>query len=207
MLELYHSPDSRAFRCLWLLEEMGLEYKLHVMPFPPRVSSPDYLALNPLGTIPLLVDGEARLSESGAILEYLTFRCGPTPLLVGPDEAAFGAWLNWIHFGEATLTTPQTVTLRYAVFEPEERRQPGVASDYAAVFLDRLRAVAGALEGKAYLCADRFTAADISVAYALMLARFIGVDKQMPEVVRDYLARLQERPAYRAARAAQKVGT
>jgi glutathione S-transferase len=57
MIELYHCAGTRSFRALWALEEMGLAYRLHLLPFPPRLLRPDFLALNPLGTVPLLIDG------------------------------------------------------------------------------------------------------------------------------------------------------
>jgi len=79
----------------------------------PRVFAKEYLGLNPLGTIPLLLDGDTRMTESAAIAQYLVTRYGPTPLAVGIDEPDFGAYLNWLHFGEATLTFPQTLVLRY----------------------------------------------------------------------------------------------
>ncbi|WP_395443671.1 glutathione S-transferase N-terminal domain-containing protein [Caulobacter sp. UC70_42] len=67
MIELYHCHDARSFRALWALEEMGLAYRLHLLPFPPRFLAPEYLAQNPLGTIPLLIDAETRMTESAAI--------------------------------------------------------------------------------------------------------------------------------------------
>ena len=112
MIELYHCADARSFRALWALEEMGLPYRLHLLPFPPRVRQPEYLEVNPLGTIPLLVDGTTRMTESAAICEYLATRYGPSPLAVTSDEPDYGAWLDWLHRGEATLTFPQTIVLR-----------------------------------------------------------------------------------------------
>ena len=113
MIELWHCADARSFRALWALEEMGLPYQLHLLPFPPRIRRPDYLELNPLGTIPLLVDGEVRMTESAAIPQYLATRYGPTPLAVGVDEPDYALWLDWLHRSEATLTFPQTIVLRY----------------------------------------------------------------------------------------------
>src|SRR6195952_5321649 len=77
---LYHCAAARSFRPLWTLEELGLPYDLRMLPFPPRVLAREYLALNPLGTIPLLVDGNTRMTESAAISQYLVTRYGPTPL-------------------------------------------------------------------------------------------------------------------------------
>src|SRR5690348_16533753 len=141
MLTLYHCFSARSFRPLWALEEMGLPYELKMLPFPPRVHQKDYLGINPLGTIPALIDGDTFMTESAAICEYLATKYGPTPLAVKPDEPSYGSYLNALHFGEATLTFPQTLVLRYTRLEPEERRVPQVADDYAKWFLGRLRAV------------------------------------------------------------------
>src|ERR1700709_1068705 len=192
MITLYHCNAARSFRPLWMLEDLGLAYDLKMLPFPPRVFAKDYLAVNPLGTIPYLIDGDTRMSESSGICHYLGTRYGPTPPgvggvshspaprpgpppgVVGVDDPAYGAFLNWMYFSDATLTFPQTLVLRYTELEPEERRNPQVATDYAKWFFGRLRAVEAA-SGKAdALCADRFTAADISVGYALRLAETIG---------------------------------
>ncbi len=204
MIELWHCRDARSFRALWTLEEMGLDYRLHLLPFPPRSRQPEYLALNPLGTIPLLKDGETTMTESAAIIEYLATRHGPSPLAVSVQEPGYGAWLNWLHFGEATLTFPQTIVLRYRRLEPEARRLPQAADDYAQWFASRLRHVDRALaDGAEWLCARRFTGADISVGYALLLARTLGLEDAFKPAVRAYWDRLSGRPGFQAAKRAQ----
>lgn len=203
MIELHHCADARSFRVLWALEELELPYRLHLLPFPPRVHAPEFLKLNLLGTIPLLVDGETVMTESAAILQYLAVRRGPTPLAVAPDAPDYGAWLNWLSFGEATLTFPQTLVLRYRHLEPAERRLPQAADDYARWFLSRLRHVDRALAAGEHLCAGRFTVADISVGYALLLARTLKLDAQFTSAVRAYWDRLAARPAFARAKAAQ----
>ena len=122
MITLYHCHAARSFRPVWMLEEMGLAYELKMLPFPPRVFAKEYLAINPLGTIPFMIDGDTRMTESTGICHYLGTRHGPTPLVVGVDEPAYGAFLNWMYFSDATLTFPQTLVLRYTQLEPEERR-------------------------------------------------------------------------------------
>lgn len=199
MITLYHCAAARSFRALWTLEELGLPYELKMLPFPPRALAKEYLGLNPLGTIPLLLDGDTRMTESAAIAQYLATRYGPTPLAVGVDEPAYGAFLNWLHFGEATLTFPQTLVLRYTHLEPQERRQPQVAEDYAKWFLARLRAIEAVVATHETVCAGRFTAADISVGYALLLAGQIGLAPRLPPGVTAYWARLQQRDGYRRA--------
>ena len=199
MITLYHCTAARSFRPLWALEELGLPYDLRMLPFPPRALAKDYLALNPLGTIPLLIDGDTRMTESAAILQYLAWRYGPTPLAVRTDEPDYGAYLNWLHFGEATLTFPQTLVLRYAKLEVEERRNPQVATDYTKWFFGRLRAVEAAVARSETLCAGRFTVADISVGYALLLAERIGLAKDFSPAVAAYWQRLRARDGFRRA--------
>lgn len=204
MIELYHCHDARSFRALWALEELGLPYRLHDLPFPPRVLQPEYLQLNPLGTIPLLIDGDVRMTESAAIPQYLATRYGPSPLAVDVTEPDYGLWLDWLHRGEATLTFPQTIVLRYARLEPEARRLQQAADDYAQWFLSRLRHLTRALsDGREWLCAGRFTVADISVGYALIFARTLNLDHRFSPEIAAYWDRLSARPAFRAAQAAQ----
>ena len=203
MIELWHCPDARSFRPLWALEELGLDYELHLLPFPPRVREPAYLEVNPLGTIPALIDGETFMTESAAIVQYLVTRHGPSELAVPLDDPRHGAWLNWLHFGEATLTFPQTLVLRYRTFEPG--RADAAADDYARWFLSRLKHVERALATAEWLCADRFTAADISVAYALLLARQLKLDAKFSPAIQAYWARVSTRPAFLAAKRAQKM--
>jgi glutathione S-transferase len=203
MIELYHCLSARSFRPLWALEELGLPYRLHMLPFPPRALARDFLAENPLGTIPLLVDGATRMTESSAICQYLAAMAPDNTFNVTPGEDGFGAFLNYLHFGEATLTFPQTLVLRYTHFEPEPRKQPQTAADYAKWFLARLRTLEPRLQESDYLCAGRFTVADISVGYALLLADHIGLAEGITPAVAAYWQRLQQRPAYQRAQAAQ----
>lgn len=203
MITLYHCVDARSFRPLWMLEEMQLPHELKVLPFPPRVHARDYLEINPLGTIPLFIDGTTRMTESVAICEYLAGRYGPTDLAVRADEPGYGAYLNALHFGEATLTFPQAIVLRYSRFEPPERRVAQAAEDYARWFLGRLKGVDAALARHAYIAGDRFTAADISVGYALKLATIVGFADRFSPATAEYLRTLQDRAAYRRAEQAQ----
>jgi glutathione S-transferase len=203
MITLYHCVSARSFRPLWLLEELGLPYALKMLPFPPRALARSFLQENPLGTVPLLVEGPTRMTESAGICEYLAARHSPGNLNVATDDPAYGAYLNWLHMSDATLTFPQTLVLRYTHFEPAERKQPQVAQDYSRWFLARLRAVDAAVQQQDTICAGRFTAADIAVAYALMLASHLGLDTQFSPAVAAYWARLQQRPAFQRALAVQ----
>jgi len=200
MIKLYHCANARSFRALWVLEELGLPYELETMPFPPRFRQEGYLDLNPLGTVPTFLDGDTKMTESAAICQYLVTRYGPTTLAVQPDEQDYGAYLNFLVMGEATLTFPQTVYLRYTFLEPDERKLPQAAADYTQWFASRFKA-AITLMGLEYACANRFTAADISLAYAIKLANAIGIGEAVPPVAQAYWQRLQSRPALQRAEA------
>jgi len=200
---LYHCYNARSLRPLWALEEMGLSYELKMLPFPPRVLAKDYFEVNPLGTIPAFRDGETFMTESAAICEYLAAKYGPTPLAVTPQEPEFGAYLNALYFGEATLTFPQTLVLRYTRLEPPERRNPQVAEDYARWFNGRLKAVMRRVQSNDFICAARFTMADISVGYALLLARNLGIDGEFTPALRAYWQRITAREGFARAMAAQ----
>ena len=201
--QLHHCVSARSFRALWMLEELQQPYELLMLPFPPRVLARDYLALNPLGTVPLLRHGAARLTESAAICEYLAALHPQQGLSVGAQESDFAAYLNWLHMSDATLTFPQTLVLRYSHFEPPERLQPQVAQDYARWFLARLRALEASVEQQEWLCAGRFTAADAAVGYALMLAVHLRLAAQWGPATQAYWQRLQARPAFARALAAE----
>jgi len=205
MLTLYHCRDARSFRALWMLEELGLPYELKVLRFPPRVRDKDYLDVNPLGTVPLLIDGDTRLTESGAICEYLAALHGGGRFSVAPGEPGYGAYLNALHQSDATLTFPLTLVLRYGTIEPEERRLPQVVEDYGRWFGGRLKAVEAIVATEPFIAAGRFTAADIAVCYALLLADMVGLDDLLPPATRAYRDRLTERDGYRRAKAAQSV--
>ena len=203
MITLYHCVDARSFRALWALEEVGVPYDLKMLPFPPRYLARHYLAVNPLGTIPLMIDGETRMTESAAICQYLAERYAGPPLAVRPEEPGYGAYLNALHCGEATLTFPQTLVLRYSLLEPPERRLPQAVADYSRWTLGRFAGFESLMDGAEYAAAGRFTVADISVGYALMMLRFVRLFDQAPASLKAYYDRLRERPAFQRAKAAQ----
>ena len=202
-MKLYHSVDARSLRPLWALEEMGLPYELEVLPFPPRVLKKDFLALNPLGTIPYLIDGDIRMTESSGICHYLVERYGKHQFGLRPEHPEYGSYINWLFHSDATLTFPQTIALRYGLMEPPERRLPQAVEDYKKWYLARLRLLSVHLLNRDYLCDGRFTIADICIGYALFLGTTAGLDlgAQYAPQVQHYLARLLSRPALLRARA------
>ncbi|HBJ90788.1 MAG TPA: glutathione S-transferase, partial [Gammaproteobacteria bacterium] len=194
-MKLFHCYNSRSLRPLWCLEEMGLDYELEIMPFPPRFEREGYLDINPLGTVPAFTDDGITLTESTGICQYLVQKYGPTPLAVTPDEPGYGDFLNWLYRSDATFTFPLALILRYTKLEPEERMNPQVVEDYTIWFFSRIRAVEAALDGKEFLVADRFTIADIAVGYALHFGMRLGLSERYKPNTTRYLQALLQRPA------------
>jgi glutathione S-transferase len=201
MMTLYHTKDTRSLRCLWLLEELNLAHELELVAYPARLKQPQYLEVNPSGTVPFLVDGTTHLRESCAILLYLANRYGAGRCQVVPDSPYYGAMLDWTFFGETSLAAPLATSLRYSLFLPREQRVPEVAQDYREQVFQRLPLLEQALEHSTYLCGEDLTVADISVGYGLLLGELFGLAEQYPPRILAYLERLKARPAFVRARA------
>jgi len=197
-MKLWHCSGARSLRPLWALEEMGFEYELELMPFPPRIFKRDYLDVNTLGTVPFFVDGDVQMTESCAIPQYLVDRYQRYDFGLRPDHPEYGAYLNWLHHADATLTFPQTIAMRYYYLEPTPEKQ-AVADDYAKWFIARLRRLDEHLQAHEYLVDNRFTIADIAVSYALYLGRVLKLDERYQPQTAAYLERLMERPAFKRA--------
>jgi glutathione S-transferase len=178
---------------------MGIDYELNILPFPPRFLSKEFLDINVLGTVPFFADGETTMTESTAICHYLVERHQRHDFGIEPGHPEYGDYLNWLYQSDATLTFPQTLVLRYRELEPENRRQAQVVEDYSRWFIARLRRLDGHIPGRTYLCGERFTIADIAVGYALYLGVLQGLDQGYTGQVKDYLARLMERPGFQKA--------
>ena len=197
-MKLWHCSGARSLRPLWALEEMQLEYEVEILPFPPRMFNREYLSVNSLGTVPFFVDGETEMTESAGICQYLVDRYQRYDFGLKPEHPEYGAYLNWLHHSDATLTFPQTIAMRYYYLEPTPEKQ-AVADDYAKWFIARLRRLDEHLDNHQYLVDNRFTIADIAVSYALYLGRALKFDERYKPQTADYLQRVMERPAFKRA--------
>ena len=198
-MKLWHCHDARSLRPLWAMEEMGLDYDLEVLPFPPRFMQREYLETNVLGTVPYFTDGDTHMTESTGICHYLVNRYGDGELAIQADHPEYGSYLNWLYHSDATLTFPQTIFLRYLKLEPPERQQPQVAEDYGRWYIARLRLLDAHIENREFLCASKFTIADIAIGYALYLGELQGLSEHYTPQTQAYLDRLKQRPALQKA--------
>jgi glutathione S-transferase len=191
--------EGRGFRVVWLLEEMGLAYRLRPVDLLAGVENdPEFLAVNPAGFIPAIQDGEVTMVESIAIMEYLMARYGPTPLAPEPHGPAFPAYQQFLHLGEAGLAASIYFVVGARNIAPEAERQNWSAGQAQRVFDSRLALVTRQLARTPYLAGETFTAADISVAYALGLAKRAG-GVVLGQLEQAYLARVRGREAYKRA--------
>ncbi len=195
---LWHCHDSRSLRALWTLSEMGVDFDVVEMTFPPRFTQANYKQMNALGTVPYFVDGQTHMTESTAICHYLVEKYQYEELRISVEHPEYGDYLNWLYMSDATLLFPQTLILRYSVLEPEERRSAQVASDYKQWYLARLKKLDQHILNREFLCDNRFTIADIAVGYALYLGETQGYSHEYSPQTLAYLNRLKQRPGFQA---------
>jgi glutathione S-transferase len=200
MIKVYHSRRARSTRVIWLLEELAVPYEVELLEFKPEaLQTPEYLKLHPLGQLPAIRDAAVSMFESGAILQYLLEKHGETRLAPAPGTPPRPEYLQWFHFGEASLANYTSLIVR-------ERFGKGDAEPNEALLAEarkRLRAsvavIDRALEGRAFICGANFSAADIMVSYGIVMAR---ITRELPAEfanVAGYLERLKQRPGYQKA--------
>ncbi len=188
--------EGRGFRVVWLLEEMGLPYRLRPVDLLKGVENdPEFLAINPAGFIPALQDGDVTMVESIAIMEYLLARYGPSPLAPEPQDPAFPAYQQFLHLGEAGLAASMYFVSGARNIAPEAERDNWSARQALDVFETRLGLVTRQLARSPCVAGETFTAADISVTYALQMARR-NAGFTLGKVELAYLSRIRARPGY-----------
>jgi len=199
MLRIYHSQGARSFRVLWLCEEMGVPYETAEASF--FKPSDEFKAVNPLRTVPAMKDGDVSMIESVAMMIYIMTKYGPTDIEVKPSEAGYGDYLQYLLFGEAGVAAYGNPLVATRYMAPEDQKQNWTAGYLRGAIGKRLEFVAERLGDKPYVAADRFTAADISIAYIITASGFAGIEDIVPARVRAYYDNLAQRPAFQRAAA------
>jgi glutathione S-transferase len=200
-MKLYYVPMTRSTRPRWLLEELGVPYDLVRLDVAAKENRrAEYLALNPLGHVPTLVDGDRVIYETLAICLYLSDRFldrGLAPALDAPERAAY---LQWMAFATATAERAVEDVHEQIVGTAEEDRQPRLVEKARLHFREAAGVLDQALEGRSYLVGERFGTADLMVGSVLNWARTLGLLGEHPRL--DAYAKEQiARPACRRARA------
>jgi glutathione S-transferase len=199
MIKLYGIPASRAFRALWMLEELGLQYENVPTHFATDTRTAEFLKLNPNGRIPVLVDGETVLFESMAINLYLARKYGAGSLwpATAEDEGRAFQWSFWVMTEvEGSLLT----AIMHRRILPKEQRDAAAAAAGEAKLAAPLGVLEGALRGRPHLLGDAFSVADLNVASVLGWTALAGIELGKWPQVADWLQRCTARPACKKAR-------
>lgn len=198
-MKIYHAPMTRSIRVIWTCEELQLPYERIDIDFSPQFrATREWRALNPVGKVPVLQDGDLTMFESGAMVQYVLDRHGAGRLQPPAGTAAHAIYLQWSWFAEATFARPlgEVFNHRRAFPGPNEK------ADVIAEMTGRARACCVALDeavdGKQFLLGDEFSAADIMTGYSLFLAEKVAPFDDLAHLT-AYWQRLITRPAYRVA--------
>lgn len=197
---VHHLGKSQSERIVWLCEELGIPYEFKVYDRDPvtRLAPPEYKALHPIGTAPVITDGDVVLAESGAIIEYIVAKHGKGRLTLAPDHPDFAQFLYWFHFANGTL---QPATGRSMILS---RLKLPDDNPILRAMKGRLDLALGLVEARlaktAFLAGSEFTTADIMIVFTLTTMRlFLPFDLKPYPAILAYLQRIGARPAYRRA--------
>lgn len=204
MLKIYHAPGTRGFRVIWACEELNTPYEVVPVDFSPAYrATPEWRRMNPVGKVPVMVEGELTMFESGAMMQYVIDCHGNGRLQPPVGTPAHAQYLQWCWFAESTFARP----LGEITNHRREFPQPIEACIEEMRNRARLcvEALDAHLEGKPYLLGGDFSGADIMTGYTLRGYQRHLPDDGLPANVDAYFTRLGERPGYQATVAADQV--
>jgi glutathione S-transferase len=197
-LTLYHAAPSRSSIALWMLEEVGQPYDIHLLSLSKGENrAPEYLAVNPMGKVPALRHGDTVITEAAAICTYLADEFPDAGLNVPVGTPRRGVYLKWLFFGPSCIEP--AVTDRVAPRKEEQRRSMLGYGDFDTV----MNVVAQAVGKGPYLMGEQFTAADVVIGSHLRWGTRFKLIPERSEFV-DYVGRLADRPAVKSADAKDK---
>ncbi len=197
MITLHHLNNSRSQRILWLLEELGVpfEVKHYARDAATNLAPPELKAVHVLGKSPVIEDGDLKIIESGAIVDYLIRKHGGGRFMPAPGSRENEVYLEWLHFAEGSAMLPFMLALytgrlgdAAAPLQPRIQEQIG---SHVAFFSSQLGS-------NDWLVGNALTGADVMMSFVAEIAVAQGLDKHFPNL-RGYVERLQARPAWQAA--------
>ena len=211
MITVHHLNDSRSQRVLWLLEELGLPYEVqrYQRDAKTMLAPPELKAIHPLGKSPVLDDGDVRVAETGAVVEYLLEAHGGAALRPARGTAEGRRFTYWLHYAEGSAMTPLLLKL---IFSQIPKRVPllarpvarGIARGMNDRMIDPQLAAHTAyweaeLARSEWFAGDAFSAADIMMSFPVEAAGSrMGYGPEKPRL-RAFLERIHARPAYQRA--------
>lgn len=200
MLTLYFAPQTRAVRIAWLLEELGLDYELVQFSLGQKeMREAPFLKIHPNGRVPVLVDGDVTLFESGAIVEYILTRHSNGFMRPKVTSTHYPSYLQWLHYSEGMLMPPINTIIVETVILPPERRNEVNVKRARKLLGQMLQTVDTHMEDREFL-AGEFSGADIMLGHDIAgIARFGNYLDKFANL-RTYADRLNARPALQKAR-------
>jgi len=199
MLKVHFVAGTRAGRVVLLLEELGLEYEVNIMPFTKEgLKSPEHRSRHALGRVPVLEDGDISIFESGAIIDYVLERHKNGGLKPNSDAPEFPFYLQWYHYCEGMVMPPMNQIVVQTILLPADRRDEAVLNQAKKLLSKALAPVNDALAGKDYLIGD-FSAADLMLGHSCFMANRLGCVTDDMQNIKDYVARIDSRPAFKKA--------
>tara|TARA_Y100001954_G_C15792023_1_gene595606 strand:+ start:1355 stop:1966 length:612 start_codon:yes stop_codon:yes gene_type:complete len=199
MLTLHFAPNSRAGRIVWLLEELELEYDINKMAFNPKdLKSDEHRARHPLGRVPVLDDGDVRIYESGAIVEYVIERHKNGGLKPEVSDPLYPEYLQWFHYCEGMVMPPVNTIVVQTLLLPPDRRDETVLGQAQRLLAKALEPVDESLAGRDYLI-GAFSAADVMLGHACFMSNRLGCVSDEMVNLKGYVERIAERPAFKTA--------
>jgi glutathione S-transferase len=202
MLTLHHLNDSRSQRIVWLLEELGAPYEMekYQRDAQTRLAPPELTAVHPLGKSPVIVDGDVKIAESGAIVDYIIRHYGKGAMMPARDSADFEAYNEWLHYSEGSAMLPLMLNLYVSrLKEAGAPLHPRIDSELA----NHLGYVEGALKGRQFFVGDALTGADFQMSFVGEMAKVFGKLASYPNLA-AWLERMHARPAFK--RSVEKGG-
>ena len=198
-MKLYYVPMTRSNRPRWMLEELGVPYELvRLDPKKGENQTPEYLAINPTGKVPALVDGEVKMFESAAIVAYLSDKFADKKLAPPVGSRERPIYYQWLFFGMTTLEQPVSLYAKHTSSLPPGKRVAEVAEDAKAGVERALAPLDRALADRQWFLGS-FTGADVVVGATLLWASGMRLLESHPSLL-DYVKRLKERPAFQRSR-------
>jgi glutathione S-transferase len=198
-MKLYYSPQTRAGRPRWLLEEIGAPYEIAKLDLAKgEHKKPEYMKIHPHGAVPALIDGDVALFESAAICMYLADKFPEKKLAPALGTPARGLYYQWMVYSMATLEPPVLQIFLNTMMLPEAERSPALVEKAKTQFADVARVLSNALAGRSFLLGEQFSAADVMVGSTLAWAAMMGLLGDQP-ALQTYVKRLSERPAFQRA--------
>jgi glutathione S-transferase len=206
MLTLHHLNDSRSQRILWLLEELGTPYEMvrYQRNTETRLAPPELEKIHPLGKSPVIVDGDIRIAESGAVVDYIIRRYGQEngkpAMMPAPGSADYEAYNEWLHYSEGSAMLPLMLNLYVSrLKEAGSPLHPRIDSEIK----NHLGYTERALQGREFFVGQSLTGADIQMSFVAEMAKAFDRLAPYPNLS-AWLSRMHARPAFK--RSVEKGG-